>query len=408
MSRPRPAGASELTNAGDRDAGSAPAELADPAGQATAAAERPSTPRDSAAAPNPTTPRAAPAAPASQGGLVSPWTEPPASGAAVEVAPGILWFRLPLPMRLDHVNAYALRDADGWTVVDTGFDTPAAREVWARLLDGPLAGAPIRRVLVTHQHPDHIGLAGWLMAGHGAELWTSRTAWLFARMLALDVQERPTPEQQLYWQRAGMPADRLAARRAERPWNTADVVHPLPLGYRRLRDGQVVTLAGRDWQVVMGEGHAAEHVTLWSLSDDLVIAGDQILPGISPNLGVYATEPEANPVQGWLDSCTRLAAMAGAAHLVLPGHKLPFTGLPLRLTQMIENHTSALTRLRAALTETPMTAADCFPILFKRPIGDGEYGLALAEAVAHLNCLAARGEARPAGQTKDGGTLWRA
>ena len=314
--------------------------------------------------------------------------------------------RLPLPMRLDHVNVYALRDDDGWTVVDTGFDSRWSRAVWQRLLDGPLAGAPVVRVLATHQHPDHIGLAGWFVA-QGAELLTSRTAWLMARMLALDVQERPTPAQVAYWRRAGMPAEMLDRKAAERPWNTADVVHPLPLGYTRLRDGDRLRLGGRDWRVWTGNGHAAEHLTLWSASDDLVIGGDQLLPGISPNLGVYATEPGANPVQEWLDSCARLAARAHHRHLVLPGHKLPFTGLPARLEQLAENHHSALRRLSGVLAQAPRTAVDCFDVLFRRRIGEGEYGLALAEAVAHINALAARGAVRAEGETASGGILWR-
>ena len=341
-------------------------------------------------------------------GIRHPWPEPPPEGEAVEVAEGILWMRLPLPMRLDHVNAYALADADGWTVVDTGFDTNRTRAIWRRLLSGPLAGAPVARVLATHQHPDHIGLAGWFVEEHGAELWTSRTAWLFARMLALDVQERATPQQIDFWRRAGMDEDRLAQRAAERPWNTADVVHPLPLGYRRLRDGQALRLGGRGWTVVTGEGHAAEHLTLWSDSDNLVIGGDQLLPGISPNLGVYPTEPGADPVGDWLDSCARMAARAEERHLVLPGHKLPFTGLPQRLAQLAENHESALRRLARALAQSPRTAVGCFDLLFGRRIGDGEYGLALVEAVAHLNALQARGQAWPVGTDAQGGVLWRA
>jgi len=334
-----------------------------------------------------------------------PFPDPPAPGAVVEVAEGILWARLPLPMKLDHVNVYVLADGDGWTLVDTGFDTPATRAAWEALLAGPLAGRRVARVLATHSHPDHIGLAGWFQA-QGAELLASRTAWLTARMLWFDRQEAPVAEQLAFWRDAGMPGEVLARRQAERPWNAADVCHPLPLGFTRLREGERLRLAGRDWTLRMGEGHAAEHATLWSA--DAVLGGDQLLPSISPNLGVYATEPEADPVGDWLESCRGLAAHAAGAGLVLPGHGLPFTGLATRLGQLIDNHAQALDRLAAALAETPRTAAGCFDILFRRRIGLAEYGLALVEAVAHVNRLRREGRARAVGRTEAGGILWGA
>lgn len=338
------------------------------------------------------------------GAIRHPFAEPPAEGAAVEVAEGVLWLRLPLPMKLDHVNAYAFDEGDGWTLVDTGFDTRRARAIWAALLAGPLAGRPVLRVIATHYHPDHIGLAGWFQA-QGAELVTTRTSWLFARMLTLDEHDRPVPETLAFWRAAGMDPALLADRAAERPFNFCDVVHPLPLGYTRVAEGGRLRIGGRDWAVRCGDGHAPEHATFWSLDDDLVIGGDQLLPGISANLGVYASEPMADPVADWIASCRRLAGHAEDRHLVLPGHKLPFTGLPFRLAQMVQNHLSALDRLRAHLAE-PRTAADCFAPLFQRPIGAGEYGLALVEAVAHLNHLLLRGEARR-DKRDDGAWLWR-
>lgn len=339
-------------------------------------------------------------------GIATPWAEPPAPGTATEIAPGVLWMRLPLPMKLDHVNVYALEDGAGWTVVDTGFDTPKTRAIWQMLLDGPLAGRPVTRVIATHHHPDHIGLAGWFME-RGAALWTTRTAWLTARMLVLDEQAAPSPETIAFWRAAGMPPDLLAERAAERPFNFADCVHPLPLGFTRLQDGQTVRFGGRDWDVATGDGHAPEHATFWSRDDDLVIGGDQLLPGISPNLGVYPTEPAADPVGEWLDSCTRFLGLAEDRHLVLPGHKLPFTGLPMRLEQMRDNHLSALDRVVDLLAAAPQTAVGCFPALFKRPIGPAEIGLALVELVAHLNHLVRQGRITRAGSDDRGGALWR-
>lgn len=319
-------------------------------------------------------------------GLRYPWDTPPAEGDAIEVAAGVLWMRLPLPMKLDHVNVYALDDGDSWTVIDTGFASKRSKAIWEALMAGPLGGKPITRVVVTHHHPDHIGLAGWLQKDHGAELITTRTAWLMARMLTLDEQPVPSPETLTFYRDAGMAPDILAERASERPFNFADVVAPLPLGYTRIQQGDTIRMGGRTWDIHIGNGHAPEHATFWSRDDNLVLAGDQILPSISPNIGVYATEPMADPIADWLEACERLAGLARADHLVLGGHKLPFTGLPMRMRQLIDNHHGALKRLLAYL-DMPKSAGECFAPLFKRKIGSAEYGLALVEAVAHLSHL---------------------
>lgn len=334
-----------------------------------------------------------------------PFETPPDPGAAVKVAEGVLWLRLPLPMALDHVNVYALEDVDGWTLIDTGMNSRKTRDIWEAILAGPLAGKKVARVLLTHHHPDHVGLVGWFQ-DRGAELLTTRTAWLYARMLTLDVQDRPSAESLQFYRRAGTAPEMLAKRANERPFNFADMVAPMPLGFTRVEEGETLALGGRRWQVRLGQGHAPDHITLWSEVDELVIGGDQLLPGISPNIGVYPTEPEADPLTEWLEATAGFVPYARDDQLVLPGHKLPFTGLPFRLQQMAENHHQALERLLDHLRE-PQTAAGCFPALYKRPIGEGEYGLALVEAVAHLNCLLRRGQVcRSLGD--DGAWQWQA
>ena len=321
-----------------------------------------------------------------------PFPDAPAPGTATEVAEGVLWMRIPLPWALDHVNVYALDDGDGWTLVDTGADIDICRKTWDALLAGPLGYRPVRRVVVTHHHPDHIGLAGWFQE-QGAELITTRTAWLYARMLVLDVEERPAPETLAYWRGAGMAPEVYAKRVTARPYNFADVVAPLPLGYTRIVEGDRIRMGGRDWIIRMGDGHAPEHATFWEVGGDLVIGGDQILPGISANIGVHASEPLADPLSEWMAACARLEPHVSERQLVLPGHKLPFKGLPHRLRQMVDNHHGALDRLRAHLAQ-PRTACQCFVPLFGREISGDAYGLAMVESVAHLNHLLKLGEVR--------------
>ncbi len=320
-----------------------------------------------------------------------PWTDPPAEGQATQVAEGVLWMRLPLPMALDHVNVYALDDCDGWAVIDTGFASNRCRAIWQTLLDGPMAGKPVTRVIITHHHPDHVGLAGWFV-DQGAELLMPRTAYLMARMLTLDEQPAYPARTIDFYRRAGMNAEILAKRLAERPFNFADCVAPMPLGFTRLQEGGSITMGGRNWDIRMGNGHAPEHATFWSADDDLVIGGDQLLPSISPNIGVYPTEPNADPLAEWIEACERLAQFANPDQLVLGGHKLPFTGLPTRMRQLVDNHHGALDRLIAHIAR-PQRAGDCFAPLFKRKIGAGEYGLALVESLAHLNHLHQDGRA---------------
>ena len=324
-------------------------------------------------------------------GIRYPFDTAPDAGNAVEIAEGVLWFRLPLPMALDHVNIYALDDGDGWTIIDTGFDTRKTRALWGDLIAGPLGGRPINRVIVTHFHPDHIGLAGWF-ADQGAELIATRTTYLTGRMLTLDTQDSYRDETLTFYHLNGMDPAVAERRKAERPFNFSDCVSPIPIGYTRIQDGQTITFGGRTWDILTGDGHAAEHATFWSRDDNLILGGDQLLPSISPNIGVYATEPEANPLAEWIASCERFLPLADQGRFVLSGHKLPFFGLVTRLEQLIDNHHGALHRLYDFIAE-PRKGGDCFAPLFKRAIGDAEYGLAFVETVAHLNHLHQSGRA---------------
>jgi glyoxylase-like metal-dependent hydrolase (beta-lactamase superfamily II) len=329
---------------------------------------------------------------------------PPKPGQAIEIAQGVFWLRFALPMALDHVNVYALRGDEGWTIIDTGLKTKHTLTLWQKVIDTVLQGAPIANIIITHHHPDHVGLAGWFQA-KGADLWMTRTAWLTARMLILDEHATPPPQMAEFWQSAGMDRAMFEHRMQTRPFNLADMAAPLPLGFRRLYQGQIIAMGGRNWVVHLGQGHAPDHATFWSQDDDLVIGGDQFLATISPNLGVFATEPDADPVAEWFESCAWFKTVAQDHHIVLPGHKQPFQGLPDRLDQLIDNHIGALDRLRDHLAVAPHTAVDCFPILFKRQVDHSTYSFALAEAVAHLNHLYHLNEATRH-RRADGAWVW--
>lgn len=338
-------------------------------------------------------------------GLSFPFPNPPAGGEAIEIAPGILWLRMPLPMALDHVNIYALEDGDGWTVVDTGMDTPLARETWEAALAGPLAGRAVTRILVTHFHPDHMGLAGWLAERTGAPLTTTRTSYLYAKTLQLDRWDEPPAGAVAFYKAAGYGTAEMAAMRARAKYGFARVCSPLPTGFRRLAVGDSVRIGARMWRILTGDGHAPEHAVLWCEAEGLALVGDQVLPRITSNIGVYPTEPEGNPLGEFMASCLALRTALPQDVLVLPGHNEPFTGLHIRADQLIAHHVEALEALHASLT-TPRTALECFDVLFDRVITDGIRGFAIVEAIAHLNHLCADG--RAGRKTTDGVTRYTA
>jgi len=324
-------------------------------------------------------------------GLTYPFGSPPGPGEAVEVAADILWMRLAMPMALNHINVYAVRDGEGWALIDTGLNLPATRGEWEKLLAGPLAGKPVMRVICTHMHPDHIGLAGWLCERFAAPLIMTRVEYVTARMLISDTGQ-PAPEAgAAFYRAAGWNADQVEAYRTGFG-QFGKVVAPLPAGYVRMREGDRLQIGDRDWRVVVGEGHSPEHACLWREADGVVLGGDQILPRISSNVSVWPTEPDADPLGDWLDSLERMKVVFPDDVLILPSHGEPFRGVEARLNALIRGHRTALKRLERAL-RAPCRAVDVFPTLFARPVGDGVRGMATGESLAHLNYLLRRGRA---------------
>jgi glyoxylase-like metal-dependent hydrolase (beta-lactamase superfamily II) len=315
----------------------------------------------------------------------------PEPGELIEIAPGVGWARLPVPGSLKHVNIWALDDGDGLALVDTGLDIPPSREAWEALLAGPLAGRAVTRVIVTHFHPDHVGLAGWLCDRFGARLWMTRTEWLFARMLTLDVRDKPPVEASVYQRAAGWSEERIAEEAAKGWGRFAAVVSPVPVTVVRMRDGDPIRIGEREWRVVTGSGHSPEHACLVDCEGQVMIAGDQVLPRITSNVSLSLSEPDNDPLGDWLASIDKLRALP-ADLLVLPSHGEPFTGLHERLDALAAGHHIQLEALQRHLAE-PRRAIDCFGTLFARAIDDSVYGLATGEAMAHLRRLEVEGRA---------------
>lgn len=313
-------------------------------------------------------------------------------GRLHEVAPGVFWLRMPLPFSLDHINLWVLDDGDGWVLVDTGLNAPACKAVWNELLAGALSAKPVKRVIVTHYHPDHIGLAGWLTHKTGAPLVMTRTEYLMARMLTLDQADAPPAQVVDFYRRAGWPDAAIDAFRGKGWGRFGLVVSRLPPSFLRIADGDRLCIGGRDWRIVTGRGHTPEHACLVADADRMMIAGDQVLPRITSNVSVYATEPDADPLGDWLDSIEMLRSL-DPDMLVLPAHNEPFTGLHARLDQLRDDHHRKLDALQTHL-ERPRTAFACFDVLFRRSIGEGEIMMATGETLAHLHYLERHDRAR--------------
>lgn len=324
-----------------------------------------------------------------------PCGDAPAPGTTREIAPGVHWIRMPLPYALDHINLYMLDDGDaGWAVVDTGTRTDAVTEAWRSIFAQAPAGARLSRIFVTHMHPDHVGMAGWLARKSGTRLWMTGGEYLHCRAMVSDTGREAPPDAIAFYRRAGWGEAAIETYRA-RFGNFGKHIHPLPDSFRRLSDGEVLTIGGHEWRVVVGTGHSPEHACLYAPGLKLLVSGDQVLPRISSNVSVYPLEPDANPMQGWLDSLDKLQRTVPDDVLVLPSHNEPFRGLHRRLDALRRGQHAALTRLKRSLAE-PKRAIDVFGSLFARPIPESNVpllGMATGESLACLNYLVARGEA---------------
>jgi len=298
---------------------------------------------------------------------------------------------MPLPMALDHINLYLLEDSDGWWIIDTGMKVGPTQTLWEKIFANELDGKPVKAVLSTHFHPDHIGMAGWLCDHWRVPFYMTQTEYLsglsFSRMGKDDYGW--TSEQHMH--RSGYSAEQITQSK-ENFGGFGSIIHPMPNAFRRLCDGDRLSINGNSWRIIVGRGHSPEHACLYSESLNILISGDQVIPRITSNISVMGSEPEANPLRDWLHSLEHLLEELPADSLVLPAHNAPFTGLHRRLRYLIEHHEDHLLALEEACLERGQSAVELLPVLFKRKLDKHSLGLAVGECIAHLNYLLYRGQ----------------
>jgi len=316
--------------------------------------------------------------------LVFPHTQPPEPGRLIEIAPGVRWFRLPLPYRLDHVNIYLIEDDDGWTVLDTGLDTDACRMAWKSILSGPMAGQRLTTMIVTHFHPDHVGLAGWLATYFGLPLSMPRPEYLYSLALQYAPGDLGAEMHRPFYRRHGLSQevmDAVLSRGHEYLRRTTGV----PTTYHRIQHGDSLRIGARAFQVITGGGHSLEQAMLNRPEERLFFAADQVIARISPNVSVHAMEPDLDALGIYLRSLLGLRESVAQDVLVLPGHGLPFYGLHERIGELMEHHEQRCAAIAEACRPKPLSVADIVPHIFHRELDEHQTGFAFGEVLAHVN-----------------------
>ncbi|MEE9194288.1 MAG: MBL fold metallo-hydrolase [Alphaproteobacteria bacterium] len=314
----------------------------------------------------------------------------PPPGEARPVAPGVYWLRMPLPFKLDHINLWLLEDGDSWTLFDTGIARDEVRDAWEIVIARNFTAVrPLKRILVSHFHPDHLGLAGWLTERFDVPLWMTVAEWAVGNLRSLDDDARLFDPYWRFYARAGF-TDGLADAVRWRIRQYPKMVSPPPPVFRRMEDGEEIMIGGRSWRVIVCRGHSPKHACLFCEELQVLIAGDQVLPKISPNISVWPDEPEADPLARYLDSLAAFRPLS-AGTLVLPSHNLPFTGLHARLDQLAQHHDDRLGKTLAACAE-PRTGIEVQEQLFQRNLDDHQLFFAIGETLAHLHFLIGSGQ----------------
>jgi len=314
----------------------------------------------------------------------------PEPGGVLNVAPGVRWVRMGLPFALDHINLWMLRDEidgqAGWTLVDSGICNEATKAAWEQVFATHLDGLPVLRLIVTHFHPDHMGLAHWLTEKWACRLWISATDYNLARLASGSTVGMGGGTAAVFFASHGLTDEDSLAKIRGRASYYPSMVPAVPASFRRLMNGGRIQIGGHDWTCIAGYGHAPEHMSLHCPDLGLLISGDMVLPRISTNVSVVDVEPEADPLSLYLASIQEMLKLP-ADTLVLPSHGKPFTGLHARVDQLREHHDERLAEVRAACAAKPCHAAELLELLFKRKLDLHQTTFAMGESVAHLHAL---------------------
>jgi glyoxylase-like metal-dependent hydrolase (beta-lactamase superfamily II) len=336
-------------------------------------------------------------------GITYPWDDYPAPGTVREVAPGILWLSTAVPfVGLRQVNLWLLRDGDGWTMIDCGFGWEQTQEQLELTWKNVLGGKPVTRLIVTHYHPDHAGNMAWISERWGGLLPRMTLGEWFASNVSMNFGYADNIKQRGIWH-AQHGLDEERRRLFDKEVVPYDVGVRLPQQFKRLRENDVVTIGADRWRVIIGQGHAPEHVSLYCAERRILIAGDQILPQITTNVSTWPMEPEADTLRSFLETCTKFLGQLHPDTLVLPSHRKPFRNVLFRLRELGHHHAARLNLMLEATTgET--CAGDLLDVLFRGKLDGHQIGFAMGEAIAHLNYLVEIGRLRRV-DTKDGS--WR-
>jgi glyoxylase-like metal-dependent hydrolase (beta-lactamase superfamily II) len=316
---------------------------------------------------------------------------PPTDGVPVEIAPGVLWLRVALPFALNHVNIYLIEDGAGWAILDTGLADERTMELWTHVFDTQLQGRKPTKLIVTHSHPDHVGLAGWLCARHDIELWMSQVEFLQAQNLRYNPAAIGRGHHRDFYVQHGLEESAIDSV-LTRGHSYIRMTTEMPAAFNRLIPGRTMKIGGRMFEIMTGEGHSNEQVMLLCRDEALFFAADQVLAKISPNIGVWPWEPKADPLGAYLASLAKLRAEIDDNVFVLAAHNLPFYGLHTRIEQLMAHHEARCGDIIRGCAARPITVAEVLPVMFNRPLDAHQTGFAFGEALAHVNYLAATGD----------------